>query len=130
MSCPKGSLWLTADRRTFCGESARRQKSDEELNASESVFVGASRFVSELVKRAGRNMVSTKSPDRRLFGDDAFAILVWLSYNAPPTHQVDFRPIVLAWLRDGKHRKAEQENGNGSKVLQRLYEEKKCTILG
>ena len=43
---------------------------------------------------------------------------------------MDFRLIVLAWLRGGKHRKAEQENGDGSKVLQRLYEEEKYTILG
>jgi hypothetical protein len=85
-------------------------------------------FNQSCTERAGRNMVSTKSPDRRSLGDDAFAILVWLSYNAPPTQQVDFRPIVLEWLRDGKHRKAEQENGDGSRVLQRLYKEKKRTI--
>ena len=43
---------------------------------------------------------------------------------ASPLASAVARPIVLEWLRDGKHRKAEQENGDGSRVLQQLYEEK------
>ena len=38
-------------------------------------------------ERAGRNMNATKSPDGRSLGDTAFTDLVWLSFNAPPTHR-------------------------------------------
>lgn len=86
-------------------------------------------FNQSCTERAGRNMVLTKSPSRRSLGDDAFAALVWLSFNAPPTHQVDFRAIVLKWIMGGKHRLAGQSDGEGSRVLQRLYDEVKCTIL-
>jgi len=79
-------------------------------------------------ERAGRNMDATKSPDRRSLGDIAFTDLVWLSFNAPPTHQVNFRPIVLAW-QASNHRLAVQENGNGSQVLKRHLNKEKNTIL-
>jgi hypothetical protein len=75
-------------------------------------------------ERAGVNMTATKTPDRASLGDTSFKQLVWLSFNAPPIHHVDFRPFVERWIKSNKHRLAIQVAGGESKVINR----KKCIL--
>ena len=85
-------------------------------------------FNQSCTERAGKNMNATKSPERRSLGDVAFQYLVWLSFNAPPTHQIDFRAMVFHW-QENKHKLAEKESGGLSKVLERHAAITKDTIL-
>ena len=80
-------------------------------------------------ERAGKNMTSTKTPDRASLGDTSFKQLVWLSFNAPPIYQINFRPFVERWIKDQEHRLAAQTDGNGSKVIERKKNITKTTIL-
>jgi len=80
-------------------------------------------------ERAGKNMTSTKTPDRASLGDISFKQLVWLSFNAPPIYQINFRPFVERWIKDQVHRLAAQKDGNGSKVIERKKNITKTTIL-
>ena len=56
-------------------------------------------------ERIGRNMTLIKPPERTSLGDENFKMLVWISYNCPPIHQVDFSKYVDVWAKE-KHQLA------------------------
>ena len=41
---------------------------------------------------------------RTLLGDDTFNDCIWLTYNLPPLHLVDYDRFVKAWKKDGTQR--------------------------
>lgn len=79
-------------------------------------------------ERIGRNMTLTKPPERSSLGDDAFKELVWISYNCPPIHEVDFSEYVRVWEEE-KHQLALFQIGGEQRVLERKKSEHKHTIL-
>lgn len=79
-------------------------------------------------ERIGRNMTLTKPPERQSLGDENFKKLVWVSYNGPPIHEVDFSKYLPMWERE-KHQLALFKSGGESKVLERKGGEHKHTIL-
>ena len=85
-------------------------------------------FSSCSTERIGRNMTLTKPPERSSLLDDNFKKLVWLSYNSPPIHQVDFTKYVRIW-EGGKHQLALFKEGGCPQVLGRKLSERKHTIL-
>ena len=66
-------------------------------------------------ERIGRNMHLTKQLERSSFGDDNFKMLVWISYNCPPIHEVDFGKYVDAW-EGSKHQLALFKSGGEKSV--------------
>ena len=79
-------------------------------------------------ERIGRNTTLTKPLERSSLGDDNFKMLVWLSYNSPPIHEVDCFEFVRAWEK-GKHQIALFKSGGTQRVLERKMSEHKHTIL-
>ena len=79
-------------------------------------------------ERIGRNMTLTKSPEHSSLGDDAFKELVWISYNCPPIHEVDFSEYVRVWEEE-EHQLALFKIGGEQRVLERKKSEHKHTIL-
>jgi hypothetical protein len=73
-------------------------------------------------------MTLTKPPERSSLGDDNFKMLVWLSYNSPPIHEVDCFEFVREWEK-GKHQLALFKSGGTQRVLERKMSEHKHTIL-
>ena len=53
-------------------------------------------------ERIGRNMTLTMPPEHSSLSDDHFKQLVWISYNGPPVHQVNFSKCVSVWVKE-KH---------------------------
>ena len=79
-------------------------------------------------ERIGRNMTLTKPPERTSLGDENFKMLVWISYNCPPIHQVDFSKYVDVWLKE-KHQLALFQSGGEQRVLERKSRERKHTVF-
>ena len=79
-------------------------------------------------ERIGRNMTLTKPPERSSLSDTNFKQLVWVSYNCPPIHQVDFDKYVNEWIKE-KHHLALFGSGGEQKVLERKALESKHTVL-
>jgi hypothetical protein len=79
-------------------------------------------------ERVGRDMALTKTRDRASMSGDNFKCLVWLSFNAPPIHQIDFMPIVEQWIKEG-HRLATFKEGGCPQVLERLSSKNQVTLL-
>jgi hypothetical protein len=79
-------------------------------------------------ERIGRNMTLTKPPERSSLGDQNFKMLVWISYNCPPIHQVDFSKYVDVWVKE-KHQLAMFQSGGEQRVLERKARERKHTVL-
>ena len=79
-------------------------------------------------ERIGRNMTLTKPPERSSLGDDTFKELVWMSYNCPPIHEVDFSEYVHVWEEE-KHQLDLFKTGGEQRVLERKKSEHKHTIL-
>ena len=79
-------------------------------------------------ERVGRNMTLTKSANRSSLGDVSFPQLVWLSFNAPPIHQVDFMKLVDIWIKEG-HQLALFKSGGCARVLERFESTTKTTFI-
>ena len=73
-------------------------------------------------------MTLTKPPGRSSLGDENFKMLVWISYNCPLTHQVDFSKYIEVWVKE-KHQLAIFQSGDEQKVLERKAQERKYTVL-
>ena len=91
-------------------------------------YMIAYKFNQSDTERAGRNMNLTKTTDRASLGDENFKRLVWISYNSPQFHEVDFEPIVAAWLKTN-HKLALFKGGGTSRVLERMQAQHKVTLL-
>lgn len=79
-------------------------------------------------ERIGRNMTLTKPPERSALGDENFKMSVWVSYNGPPIHEVDFSKYVKLWEEE-KHQLALFKSGGEQRVLERMSAKHKHTIL-
>ena len=79
-------------------------------------------------ERIGRNMTLSKPPERSSLSDENFKMSVWVSYNGPPIHEVDFMKYVDVWERE-KHQLALFRSGGERKVLERKALQHKHTIL-
>ena len=55
-------------------------------------------------ERAGSHINAVKTKGRTLLGDDTFNDCIWLTYNLPPLHLVDYDRFVKAWKKDGTQR--------------------------
>ena len=55
------------------------------------------------VERAGRHMSLIKTDLRTRLGHQMYANLVFLSFNLPYLHEIDFDVLVAAWLAAGHH---------------------------
>ena len=82
-------------------------------------YMIAYKFNQSDTERAGRNMTLTKTPNRHSLTDENFSMLVWLSFNAPLIHQVDFRKFVQRWELE-KHELALFKEFGDSKIIDRL----------
>jgi hypothetical protein len=85
-------------------------------------------FTQCATERIGRNMTLTKTPERTSLSDQHFKELVWVSYNGPPIHEVDFSKYVDVWLKE-KHQLALFQSGGEQRVLERKADAHKHTIL-
>ena len=73
-------------------------------------------------------MTLTKPPERSDLGDENFKMSVWVSYNGPPIHEVDFSKYVKLWEEE-KHQLALFKSGGEQRVLERMSAKHKHTIL-
>ena len=55
-------------------------------------------------ERAGSHINAVKTKGRTLLGDDTFNDAIWLTYNLPPLHLVDYGRFVRAWKKEGTQR--------------------------
>jgi len=54
--------------------------------------------------RCGARTKAVKTKGRTLLGDDTFNDAIWLTYNLPPLHLVDYGRFVRAWKKEGEQR--------------------------
>ena len=76
-------------------------------------------------------MTLTKTHLRASLGDKNFSMLVWVSYNSPPHHQLDLKRYYTAWIKSGHLaaiNKSPYELASDQKVLSRLRESQRCKI--
>jgi len=113
------------------GGSAERTAGGAGEGAGDSSERAASGAVSD-TERAGRNMTLSKILMRSSLADKTFAMLVWVSFNSPPAHQLDMSLFVREWKVNG-HKGAlhtqEWEDAE-RRVLARLRSVRKATFLG
>jgi len=86
-------------------------------------------FSSCSTERIGRNMTLTKPPERGSLGDDNFKMLVWISYNSPPVHEINFEKYLKIWTAEKHQLALFKEEGGEQRVLTRKSLEHKHTIL-
>jgi hypothetical protein len=86
-------------------------------------------FSSCSTERIGRNMTLTKPPERSSLGDENFKMLVWVSYNSPPVHEIDFEKYIAIWTTEKHQLALFKEGGGEQRVLTRKSLEHKHTIL-
>ena len=55
-------------------------------------------------ERASSHINAVKTKGRTLLGDDTFNDCIWLTYNLPPLHLVNYDRFVKAWKKDGTQR--------------------------
>jgi len=81
-------------------------------------------------------MTLTKTHLRASLGDKNFSMLVWVSYNSPPHHQLNLKRYYpyTAWIKSGHLaaiNKSPYELASDQKVLSRLREsQRKITMIG
>ena len=54
--------------------------------------------------RCGARTKAVKTKGRTLLGDDTFNDAIWLTYNLPPLHLVDYGRFVRAWKKEATQR--------------------------
>lgn len=78
-------------------------------------------------------MTLTKTDLRASLGDLNFAMLVWLTFNAPMLHQMDYSRFVQEWYKNGHLSAMFKSNTvdalSDSKVLSRMKQARKVTFL-
>ena len=70
-------------------------------------------------KRVGSHMQLVNTKLRTSLHDSTFAALVFLSFNLPHLHEIDFDVLIAAWKKAG-HRLPINKNDAESRVLRRL----------
>ena len=55
-------------------------------------------------ERADSHINAVKTKGRTLLGDDTFNDAIWLTYNLPPLHLVDYDRFVTGWKEEGTQR--------------------------
>jgi hypothetical protein len=79
-------------------------------------------------------MTLSKTLMRSSLADKTFAMLIWVSLNSPPAHQLDMSRFVTEWKAHGHkaalHTLTQEWEDAERRVLARLRSERKATLLG